>query len=72
MPTPKSIFLPKKGVALLSTSFSQRLAQTTQAHLSLMASNVWLLRTTRENEFKQIQANMALGLPKADNELLPT
>lgn len=50
MPTPKSIFLPKKGAALLSMTLSQRLAQTTEVLLGLALRVV--TQNNREPEFK--------------------
>lgn len=51
LPTPKSIFLPKKGATLLSTSSSQSLALTTQVHLSL--APLVVTQDSTEQEFKQ-------------------
>lgn len=51
MPTPKSIFLPKKGAALLSVTLSQRLAQTTEVLLRLALRMV--TQNNREPQFKQ-------------------
>lgn len=51
LPTPKGIFLPKKGASLLSMSFSQRLAQTSEVHLSLALRVV--TQNNRECELKQ-------------------
>lgn len=51
MPSPKGIFLPKKGASLLSTSFSQRLAQSSEVHLGLALRVV--TQNDRECELKQ-------------------